>query len=50
MKIPDGYPICQLNRSAFTPTAVALPDMRFCIALTVSRPVIVPFESTGFSA
>ena len=49
-KIPLGRPVSQLKRSPFTPATVAVLESRRCIPLTVSLPVTVSFESTGFSA
>jgi hypothetical protein len=45
-----GRPSSQVKRSALTPPTVALAETRFCIELTVSRPRMESFESTGRNA
>ena len=49
MSTPVGCPLVQLKRSPFTPVTVAAAVRRRCIEVTVSRPEIASFESTGFS-
>jgi len=49
MRPPVGCPSVKLKRSPFTPATVASPETRFCIEVTRSRPMIVLFDSTGFS-
>ena len=46
-RIPLGRPSASAKRSPFTPTLVACLTRRRCIAVSVSLPVIVSFESNG---
>jgi hypothetical protein len=50
IRMPLGRPVSQENRSPLVPTTVASRETRFCIEVTVSRPRIELFESTGRSA
>ena len=50
MSIPLGRPSSHVKRSPLTPATVAIDDTRLCMEVTVSRPRIEPFESTGRSA
>jgi hypothetical protein len=44
-----GIPSAQVKRSPLTPATVELASARRCMAVTRSRPIAAPFESTGFS-
>src|SRR5690349_6120409 len=46
---PLGQPPVQWKKSPLTPTVVICADASRSIAETVSRPMIVPFESSGIS-
>ncbi|RDI73211.1 hypothetical protein Gocc_3006 [Gaiella occulta] len=47
MNTPLGAPVANEKKSPLTPAVVAVDASRRCIALSVSVPTSVSFESTG---